>query len=58
MNRLFFGAALACLFLFVAGCREDALIGPGDIQALQAYMTIGSYSENGKIYISPSSDSI
>lgn len=45
MTRLFFGATLVCLFLFLAGCREDAVISRTDIQFLQQGILVTHWSD-------------
>jgi len=45
MTRLFFGAALACLFLLFTGCREDAVISRTDIQFLQQGILVTHWSD-------------
>ena len=45
MTRLFFGAALVCLFLFLAGCREDAVISRTDLQFLQQGILVTHWSD-------------
>lgn len=45
MSKSLISILLACLFLFLAGCREDALISRTDIQFLQQEILVTTWSD-------------